>query len=288
MRDLLPKNKLYRLLIYFVGSIFLSILYYSILSQFVYLGEDKRLKNENRILKEIINHNEQRLVTLEKSVNSLSSRDRKIYKSIFGAYPIDDLSENVDMGSSTLDNILQGANEIKLMFDTIKSNLDYLGNSSKNIPAKLPIENFSIYQLGAGMGKKINPFYKSLVPHRGLDIVAPIKTKVIATADGIVDEVYSREGKSEGLLVCIDHINGYKTRYSHLNSTLVSKGQKVKQGQIIGTVGSTGMSLVPHLHYEVIFNGRYLNPINYFFGDVTPSIYQKMIVIEENTGQSLD
>lgn len=272
----------------FVASVLLSLLYYAILSGFVYFGRDLQLKKENKALAQYIKEAEQKLELLENASNSLSHRDRKIYKSIFGTYPIDNITSSNMQGTNELDIILGDAGEVRTLLDSISSHLAYLGTSSYNIPSKIPIENFSLTQVGASQGKKMNPFYKSVASHNGLDIIALTNTNVLAPGEGRVESVVEKEMRSGGKMLTINHLNGYKTRYSNLSKIFVHEGETVKPGQVIAAVGSTGMSLAPHLHYEVIFNGRYMNPVNYFFADLTPDDFNSIVILSENMGQSLD
>ena len=164
---------------------------------------------------------------------------------------------------------------------------EYLGKSVKHIPSIIPIKDFSIGQAGASVGKKINPFYKTVVMHNGMDFLGAAGTDVMATAEGIVNET-QRSKKGSGNSIVIDHQNGYVTTYSHLGDILVRKGQKVKQGDVIGRIGLSGMSFAPHLHYEISFNEKIMDPVNYFFAELTPEQYKDLVAVASNTGQSLD
>lgn len=292
------KKRVTTIITAFVATIILSTIYYVVFSNFIYFGKDAELKKENRVLKEYIRTTDEKLTLLENATASLSHRDRKIYKSIFNSYPIDNLSESL-RESSTYENkheiereriqkTLDNAKEVRTLIDSINSHLNYLGTSSYNIPSKIPVENFNISQIGASQGRKMNPFYKSVIAHNGVDIIALRNTKVIASAEGVVESVMTQENRGSGKMIIINHLNGYKTRYSNLANILVTQGAKIKSGQVIGTVGSSGMSLAPHLHYEVIFNGRYMNPVNYFFADINPDEYNQITILSENMGQSLD
>ena len=291
----LKKQRVVWLISSFVASLLLSLLYYFILAGVLYFGKDAQLKRENRALALYITEVQQKLDILEGATNSLSHRDRLIYKSIFGTYPIDNAAisrkqstNSNTLSSSKLETILSDASDIHDCIDSIAAHLSYLGTSSYNIPSKIPVENFSLSQVGASQGKKMNPFYKSVAAHNGLDIIALTNTKVIAPGEGVVESVVDKELRSGGKMLTINHLNGYKTRYANLSKIYVSQGEKVKVGQVIATVGSTGMSLAPHLHYEVIFNGRYMNPVNYFFSDLGPHDFNSLVILSENMGQTLD
>ncbi len=295
IRDLLKlnnwstqKKRMFALISSFIASLLLSLLYYSILSGVLYFGKDAQLKKENHAMALYVTEAQQRLDILEGATNSLAHRDRMIYKSIFGTYPIDNITSSNLKSSENLDAIIANADQVRSYLDSIASSLDYLGTSSYNIPSKIPVMNFSLTQVGASQGRKMNPFYKSIAAHNGLDIIALTNTSVIATGEGVVESVVEKEVRSGGKSLTINHLNGYKTRFANLNKIYVRKGEKVNVGQVIATVGSTGMSLAPHLHYEVIFNGRYMDPVNYFFADLNPDEYNSLVILSENLGQSLD
>ena len=123
--------------------------------------------------------------------------------------------------------------------------------------------------------------------HAGMDFTAPTGTEVYATGDGVIVDV-DRSKRGYGNTIIIDHGFGYKTLYAHLSQILVGVGRKVKRGEVIGLVGNTGMSLAPHLHYEVRKQDDPINPVNFYFNDLTPEQYEKIIILAANSGQSLD
>jgi murein DD-endopeptidase MepM/ murein hydrolase activator NlpD len=150
----------------------------------------------------------------------------------------------------------------------------------------LPVSNNDLKRTASGWGMRIHPIYKILRFHFGMDFTAVTGTEVFATGIGIV-KLAGRE-TGYGNTVVIDHGFGYETYYAHLNRLNVHVGQKVNRGDVIGFVGSTGTSTAPHLHYEVSKNGQKVNPQNYYFQDLTPAEYEKMIAISSNMGQSFD
>ena len=140
---------------------------------------------------------------------------------------------------------------------------------------------------GASVGEKINPFYKVETAHNGVDLIAPQGDPVLAVADGTVtDVITSRKGL--GNVVEITHPGGYVTRYAHLADIAVTKGQKVSRGRRLASVGISGNSFAPHLHFELLKDGEYLDPVDCFFAEVTPDDYAGMKLMASRTGQSLD
>ena len=141
--------------------------------------------------------------------------------------------------------------------------------------------------LTASYSMRIHPFYKTLQSHQGVDYTIPEGSSVFATADGVVRDVATRNS-THGLTVVIDHGNGYETSYSHLSKTNVRRGQQVRRGDIIALSGDTGLSLSPHLHYEVRHNGMRVDPIHYFFMELSPTEYQRLIRIAQTGMQAFD
>jgi len=171
---------------------------------------------------------------------------------------------------------------------------DYLIELAKNkeemiacIPAIMPISNKDLTRTASGWGWRIHPIYKIRKFHYGMDFTAPTGTEIYSTGDGVV-EVVENSLRGYGKRVIISHGFGYKTLYAHLNGFNVRRGQKVKRGDVIGFVGTTGTSTAPHLHYEVFKNNKKVNPVHYYFNDLTPEEFDKMIFISSNSGQSFD
>ena len=172
-------------------------------------------------------------------------------------------------------------------FDTIRTRITALDGTPDAIPAIQPVINDDLTLLTASFGMRIHPFYKSLSQHNGVDFTVPEGSRIFATADGTVTEA-TRRSSTSGLTVTIDHGNGYQTRYGHLSEISVKKGQKVNRGDIIALSGNSGLSLAPHLHYEVIRDGKPVDPIDYFFLELTPREYRSLQNIAQSGMQSFD
>ena len=159
----------------------------------------------------------------------------------------------------------------------------------KSLPTAPPIENFEVDKLVSGFGKRINPFHKGLYPHDGVDIAATTETNVVAGGPGIVLALsHSNLLAGFGNYIEIDHQNGIVTSYAHLGEIKISYGQRVSKGQVIGTVGSSGGSIAPHLHYEVIKDGKNINPVKYLIGGLNSDQYQLLVNNSQKQNQSLD
>jgi len=155
-----------------------------------------------------------------------------------------------------------------------------------SIPAIMPVSNKDLKRTASGWGMRMHPIYRIPRFHYGMDFTAPTGTDVVATGNGIVKEI-GRDG-GYGNIVVIDHGYGYETLYGHLLRSRVQVGQVINRGDVIGFIGSSGASTAPHLHYEVMKNGQKVNPQNYYFQDLNPLEYEKMISISTNMGQSFD
>lgn len=159
----------------------------------------------------------------------------------------------------------------------------------KNLPTIPPIQNFEVDKLVSGFGRRINPFHKGLDSHEGADIAATIGTNVLAGGPGVVANIgQSNMLAGYGNYIDIDHGKGIVTRYAHLSEIKIRYGQRVTKGQIIGTVGSSGGSIAPHLHYEVIKDGHKVNPVKYMIGGLSSTDYQQMVKNSNKLNQSLD
>lgn len=154
-----------------------------------------------------------------------------------------------------------------------------------SIPAIIPLSR-GTDRLISGYGMRIHPIYKTMRMHYGVDFTAPIGTPIYATGNGVVVRV-ERNNYGYGRMVVIDHGYGYQTLYAHMSDSDVYRGQKVKRGEIIGMVGNTGTSTAPHLHYEIHRNGRAVNPVYYFYNDLTPEEFEIIIERASRVNQSL-
>ncbi len=157
----------------------------------------------------------------------------------------------------------------------------------KSVPAIIPISNKDLTRTASGYGWRIHPIYKISKFHYGMDFTAPAGTDVYATGNGTVIAVLASQ-RGFGKHIIIDHGLGYTSVYAHLSEFKVRVGQKVQRGDVIGLVGSTGTSVANHLHYEIKINGVNVDPVNYYFEDLTASEYERMIELSSKTGQSFD
>jgi len=240
-------------------------------------------------------------------LDELQERDDNIYRVIFEAEPIDASIRKAGFGGVNRYKKYEGFNHSDLISDLNKKVdqlskaiyvqsksfddvLDLVQNKEEmlaHIPAIQPVANKNLKRMASGYGHRIHPVYKTKKMHWGMDFSAPKGTEVYATGDGKVEKV-KRSKRGYGNQVRIDHSYGYKTFYAHLDNYIVKKGQIVKRGDLIGYVGSTGTSTAPHLHYEVIKGKRKVNPVNYYFNDLTAEEYDRMLELSSQENQSFD
>jgi murein DD-endopeptidase MepM/ murein hydrolase activator NlpD len=269
--------------------------------------KEKRLKRELSMMTKRYELLNRRLDNMALVLNDLERRDDNIYRVILETDSIPDAIRKAGFGGADrymdLDNydnsalmirISQRVDQVaKQLYIQSKSydevirlaqNKDKLINS---IPAIMPISNKDLRHAPSGFGWRTHPIYKTDEFHPGMDFAAPEGTEIYATGDGIV-EVADASAQGYGNRVVIDHGNNYKTLYGHMTRFAVKTGEKVKRGQVIGYVGSTGLSTAPHVHYEVIKNGEKMNPVNYYYSDLSPEEYQRLIELSAQPSQAFD
>lgn len=284
----------------------ISCLIVFVFSFFFDTPAEKYQKRENKELLAQYNILNQKLKTLEQSMDEIQKHDNNIYRLIFGIDPMTDDQKQGHGGVDPYKDLSELSNSELLIETTYK--IDDLTHKIvtqtesygevmkmiqekeqylKSIPAISPISDKNLTRFASGFGYRIHPIYRTLKMHNGIDLTAPVGTKVHATGNGVVVSAGFSSG-GYGKKVIIDHGFGYKTLYAHLNDTYVKVGKKVKRGDIIGEVGNTGRSTAPHLHYEVRKNDKTENPVNYYYADLTPEEYDEMINVSSQMTMSFD
>lgn len=269
--------------------------------------KEKRLKREIEQLTlqyELLN---KRMEQVSLVLADLQERDDNLYRVIFEAEPIPDDIRKAGFGGVDRYRSFLNYDNGKLIMETTKKldkiskqlyiqskSFDEVFKLAKNkeemlqsIPAIQPIENKKLKHMASGYGWRMHPIYKIQHFHTGMDFAAPSGTPIYATGNGTIIRADAGE-RGYGLHVVINHGYGYQTLYGHMSRIVVKPGQKVKRGDLLGYVGSTGTSTAPHLHYEVIKGGNKVNPINYYFNDLTPEEYQAMLEQTSQPTQSFD
>ena len=283
-----------------------AVLYYAVFSLLFDTPAEYELRHSTDRLKKEYETLLQEYDSLALVVDNVVERDRNIFAIMFDSEPYDFDSEynnqrvelhesllaksNREMSATlqtSLDDLEQKLVELEASYSELDNTLNELGSKRNNIPSIQPVTNHELTLLTAAYGTLMHPFYRTLQSHQGVDYAIPEGTRIFATADGIVKEVKGKNSTS-GVTVVIDHRNGYTTSYSHLQSVKVKRGRRVQRGDIIALSGNSGLSLAPHLHYEVRYNGMRVDPIHYFFMELTPDEYQRIMRIAQSGMQSFD
>ena len=300
-------DKLKNFIAYFTSSAILAFFILLIFFQYFDSPKEKRLKGEiNHLLSqyEVINSD---LKKIEIVLDDIQTRDDNIYRTIFEADPIPTSIRKQGFGGVNRYKKLSGFSNSDLIINTTKKvdqltkqlylqskSFDEIIELAKNkskmlasIPAIQPVANKDLKRMTSGYGYRIHPIYKTRKMHYGMDYSAKVGTEIYATGDGIISKV-KRSKRGYGNYVKINHGFGYETLYAHMSRYIVKKGQKVKRGEVIGYVGNSGISTAPHLHYEVRKDNKKINPVNFYFNDLTPEEYEKMLELASQPNQSFD
>ncbi|HOK26182.1 MAG TPA: M23 family metallopeptidase [Bacteroidales bacterium] len=301
------RDILLRFMAYFLGSLFIAAIYGVIFTIFFDSPKEKALKREIEQLTlqyELMNRE---MDNMEKILDHLKETDDNLYRTIFEAEPVPSTLREGGIGGINRYKELENYSNAKLIIETAKKldrikkkivvqskSFDELISLARekeemlaSIPAIMPVSNKDLTRTASGWGLRIHPIYKIVRFHYGMDFTAPVGTEVYATGDGVVESIISSR-RGYGNHIVVNHGFGYKTLYAHLDRFNVRQGQKVKRGDVIGFVGNTGLSIAPHLHYEVELNGIKVDPSNYFFHDLTPEEYERIVEIASRSGQSFD
>jgi len=292
--------------LHLLTSLFSGALFFFIFISLVESPEEKQLSSENARMKVQYKLMERRIGDLQSILTDLQQRDDNLYRVVFQADPIpyevrrssignknryeefsdmsnssllietaqqiDDLSKQTYIQSQSYDELVKLAKQNKLRLE--------------HLPAIQPILNKDLRRVASGFGVRIDPIYRRPKMHQGMDFTAPIGTHIFATGGGQVVQAGWQQGY--GNAVKINHGFGYETLYGHMSKINVRVGQRLTRGDVIGLVGSTGKSTGPHLHYEVRYQGKPVNPQNYYFLDLSPEQYDEMVQLSQNAGQVFD
>jgi murein DD-endopeptidase MepM/ murein hydrolase activator NlpD len=300
------KRRILRLVIQLFAWVGVALLYYACFSLLFDTPDEHRMRETTDKLRLEYETMAERYDSLEMILDNITERDKSVFRILFESDPYNlDIEQSearlalyekniakskrqlsIDLKQS-IDKLDEKASSLENSWHRIKELGDTLGNKSQNIPAIQPVLNKQLTLLTAGYGTILNPFYRTLKSHQGIDYTIAEGSSVFATADGVVKEI-SDKNSTLGKTIVIDHGNGYQTSYSHLLSAFVRRGQKVQRGDVIALTGNSGLSLAPHLHYEVRYNDLRVDPIHYFFMELTPDEYQRIIRIAQSGMQSFD
>jgi murein DD-endopeptidase MepM/ murein hydrolase activator NlpD len=291
----------------FTLALVLAVVIYFVTMTYFESPQVSLLKKENKELQMYYEDMHEDLENMNEMLSALQERDDNIYRVIFEADPIPSSIRQAGVGGTDRyralreealereDLVINTYEQIdklkKQMYIQTKSYDDIL-QMAKNktdmlasIPSIQPIPNKDLKRLASGYGMRMHPILKVRRMHAGCDFSAPQGTPIYATGDGKITR--ARFFKSSGNMITIDHGYGYSTKYLHMSKFNVKEGQQVKRGDIIGYVGNTGLSKAPHCHYEVWKDGRHINPVNYFYNDVSEEEWDKLLELASRENESL-
>jgi murein DD-endopeptidase MepM/ murein hydrolase activator NlpD len=275
--------------------------------RFIGSPNEKLLNIQNERLQDKYHELNDQVKAAQQQVSELVKRDNEVYRAIFEANPIPDsarakaLAQDEEMarvenmrGGELVNSIITSLNSLGHYIAAQKISYNELNNLMKNkeqllasTPAIQPVSNKDLTRIASGFGYRIDPIYKTVKLHAGLDFAAPLGTPIYATANGTV-AVAGNTGNGYGNHVVINHGYGYETLYGHMSRIKVRPGQPIKRGEVIGWVGSTGKSTGPHCHYEVHKNGQKIDPVYFFYNDLSPEQYDLLLKKAAASNQSFD
>jgi murein DD-endopeptidase MepM/ murein hydrolase activator NlpD len=275
--------------------------------QFIGSPKEKILEIQNREIREDYYALAEQLQQMEQQMKELEKRDNEVYRAIFEATPIPDSARAQKMATlleiekveklgtrelvtsitKTITNLVARIQAQQSSYQEVAQLIKDKEKLLAHTPAIQPVSNKNLNRIASGFGYRIDPIYKTTKLHAGLDFTAPQGTPIYATANGRV-ETAGNTGDGYGRHVIINHGYGYKTLYAHMVRVKARVGQTIKRGEVIGWVGSTGKSTGPHCHYEVIKNGRPIDPIYFFYNDLTPAQFDRILKQAAASNQSLD
>ena len=299
-------HKLKQILIHLFSGVSLGALFFLIFVSTFDSPEEKQLGLEKSRMQAQYKVLERQFDEVQEVVTDLQQRDDNLYRVVFSAEPIPlEVRKATAANSAYYEQLLDMTNSEIVVETTKKMNelrkqlyiqsksYDDLVQLAKNkeimlecIPAIQPVLNKDLTRMASGYGWRIDPVYHTRRFHEGMDFTAPTGTDIYATGNGTVVSAGWKQGY--GNCVEINHGFGYLTLYGHMSAIKSRVGQKVKRGDVIGLVGSTGKSTGPHLHYEVHLRGQVMNPQNYYFMDLSPAEYDRMVQMSNNSGQMFD
>jgi len=299
------KERLFKVLWILSSGMVFSVIVIIVAYNFLDSPKEKKLSRELEQYKLQYKIMNTRVNRLSAVIKDMADRDDNIYRAMFETDPIPGSVRNAAFGGADLYAGLSGFSNSEIIKETARkiddiSRQAYVQSKSFDelfkmvrakekmmtcLPAIQPVsKNLSL--VVSGFGYRIHPIYKTLRMHTGIDFSAKKGTPVYATGDGVIISPHENQS-GYGIVCMIYHGFGYETLYAHLSKMVVRVGKQVKRGQLIGYVGSTGLSVAPHCHYEVIKDGRKINPINFFYNDLTPEEYEKVIELASKVSQSL-
>ena len=301
------RKRFLRILGWFATAVVFGVLIMVFAYNFFDSPKEKRLKRQLEETNFQLELLDQRADQVAAVLKDIQERDNTIYRVIFEAEPIPESVREAGFGGidkyrslrdyynpEELINITKKIDKLSKQlyvqsksFDEVWSLVKSKADMLASIPAIQPVSNKDLTRVASGYGWRIHPIYKTEKLHSGMDFTAPVGTEIYATGSGTVSKV-ELNGRGYGHNVIINHGFGYETLYGHMSKIAVRAGQKVSRGDLVGYVGNTGTSSGPHLHYEVRKNNNPVNPVNFYYNDLSPEEYEKMLELSSRAGQAFD
>ena len=299
--------KLLRILGFLSAALVTAIIIVSIAYRYFPSANEKRLQQNNEVLRENYLVLDEKAKKLQDRMKVLEERDNKVYRAIFEANPIPDSARLIEIEQQKEIRLVMSLDRFELeesvmnTLDKIERRMTFQDKSYEQLnefiknkeqllastPAIQPVSNSDLKRVASGYGYRIDPIYKTPRFHAGLDFTAPQGTPIYATANGVA-KIAGNSGNGYGNHVVISHGYGYETLYGHMYKVKVKVGERVSRGEIIGYVGSTGKSTGPHCHYEVHKNKQRIDPVYFFYNDLTPEQFNRIIKLAALSNQSFD
>ena len=302
-------QRFYRLSLFLISSVIIGSFITIILLNTDFIDTPKEIVqareiNNYKLQLKVLN---KKLDQVESTLSNIEDRDNSLYRVYFEASPIPEEQRRAGFGGVNRYNYLEGYESSDLIVNTTEridiltkelviqsKSLDEIELLAKNkeslltsIPSIQPVDMSDLKRMASGYGYRIDPFTKMRTMHFGMDFSAKTGTPIYATGDGRVARADNRAA-GFGNHVRINHGFGYESIYAHMSKITVKRGYKVKRGDLIGYVGNTGRSVAPHLHYEIIKDGRKINPINFYSGSLSPEEFKELVNLASQENQSLD
>ncbi len=258
------------------------------------------IKVENREISREYAEVSKKMELLDSVIYDIKARDAMIYVAMFNSEPVDQNNMNAIVNLlapihgdepfrvfEDIEAACRGISGYTGRLESLYSRMSSKADSLRYIPSILPLKNMDSYQVSASVGMKMNPFYKQFARHEGIDILSAEGEEIIATADGVVTEARRSQGE-DGNMIVIRHGRDYEVKYMHVGSISVRKGETVERGDVIGKTGNSGISLLPHIHYEVRYKGEIVDPLYYFFQGLRPDELFEIMIMSVNSSQTAD
>lgn len=299
--------RILRMVLYAAPSIVMGLVLAFFFTKRLDSPKERLLNGEIEMYRTEFDRLSEDLELINRALDDIEKRDEDLYRVALYADKFPEELRVMGVGGSEKYTYLDGFTNSELLRETsdkmdlverrlhsqslsFKELLDLAKNKEKmlaSIPAIQPVRNNDLKKMASGYGYRIDPIYKTRRMHSGMDFTANTGTEVYATGDGVI-EALERSGWGYGNCIVVNHGFGYKTRYAHLSAFKIKAGQRVKRGELIGLVGSTGKSTGPHLHYEVEKSGNKVNPIHYYHSDLSPAQYEKLLEMSQNSFKAFD